>query len=355
MKLEDLGFTQEFEDHRSRSNLEDLETGRVIAEHKERYLVRTPDGEFQSELIGNLRFSARQRSDFPAVGDWVAISVYDTDKALIHSVYPRKNFLERQAVGKTGEKQLIAVNLDFALIVQAVDRDLSINRMERYLTICRTAKVQPMILLNKIDLITETELDSHLQTISKRIGAVTVHLTSNETGQGISELNEQMIPGKTYCLLGSSGVGKSSLLNRLAGEEIMKTRSISDYSERGKHVTTHRELFLMKNGAILIDNPGMREVGIADAGEGLSETFMEIAELANHCKFKDCSHTTETGCAILQAVEKGEIDRENWRHFIKLEKEKAHFEQSSQERRKKDKGFGILVRNMKKFRTDKDF
>ena len=343
MTLEDLGYNIDFENYRKGQNLDSFGVGRVISEHKERYVVKTTEKEYDAEIIGNLRFSAHQRLDFPAVGDWVAISEYDDDKVLIHSVFPRKTILERQAVGKQGEKQIIATNVDFAFIVQAVDRDFNINRIERYLIICNTSNVKPIIILNKIDLVEEVELKKMIANVQDRIKQVPIITISNETLFGIERLKESIIKGKTYCFLGSSGVGKSTLLNNLAGRELMKTNTISASTNRGRHVTTHRELLVLENGGILIDNPGMREIGITDSTSGLETTFETIVELSQECKFNDCTHTSEKGCAIISALDSGEIGRSSYENYLKMQREKDHYESTIAERRKKDKSFGKMV------------
>ncbi|MCB0459000.1 MAG: ribosome small subunit-dependent GTPase A, partial [Flavobacteriaceae bacterium] len=261
MNLNDLGYNSTLEDYRKEYNLQVFDIGRVISEHKERYVVKTTEKEYDAEIIGNLRYTAIERSDFPAVGDWVAISEYDENKALIHHVFPRKTIIERQAVGKHGEKQIIAANIDYAFIVQAVDRDFNINRIERYLAICNASKVAPIILLNKIDLIDDVQLSALLDQLKKRVEKVPVITISNETKEGIAKLKNRMEKGKTYCLLGSSGVGKSTLLNNLSNKLVMQTNTISASTHKGRHITTHRELVLLDNGTIVIDNPGMREVG----------------------------------------------------------------------------------------------
>ncbi|WP_339738330.1 ribosome small subunit-dependent GTPase A [uncultured Sunxiuqinia sp.] len=355
MTLEDLGYPVELERYRKDKGLASFGVGRVISEHKERYLVRTADNEYDAEIIGNFRFSAKQRADFPAVGDWVAIAEYDENKALIHAVFPRKTIIERQTIGKQGEKQIIATNIDFAFIVQAVDRDFNINRMERYLTICNTSGVEPLIILNKTDLIPEHELTRLIATIQSRIKQVPVMAISNETLAGIDQLKTQMLKGKTYCLLGSSGVGKSTLLNNLSGRELMKTNSVSDSTHKGRHVTTHRELFVLTCGGILIDTPGMREVGVADAATGLEMTFKAIVRLARDCKFKDCAHTTEIGCAVVAAVENGEIDQSSYENYLKMEREREHFESTTAEKRMKDKEFGKRIKNFKKDRKSNKY
>ena len=351
MTLEDLGYNIDLENYRKDQNLDSFGVGRVISEHKERYIVKTTENEYDAEIIGNLRFTALKRSDFPAVGDWVAISEYGKDKVLIHSIFPRNTIIERQAVGKQSEKQIIATNIDFAFIVQAVDRDFNINRIERYLTICNAFKVKSIIILNKIDLIENTKLTNLISNVQDRIKQVPLITLSNKTLIGIDRLKEILIKGKTYCLLGSSGVGKSTLLNNLSGKKLMKTNTISTSTNKGRHVTSHRELLVLDNGGILIDNPGMREIGIVDSTYGLELTFETIVELSKDCKFKNCTHTTEINCAVIEAIERGEIDNSLYENYLKMEREKEHFETTISEKRKKDKNFGKMIKNIKKHKN----
>lgn len=348
MTLEDLGYNTALENYRMENGLDQFAAGRVIAEHRERYVVKTANKEYDAEILGNLRYTAKSRSDFPAVGDWVAISEYDNDKALIHAVLPRRSLIERQSIGTKGDKQIIAANIDEAFIVIAVDRDFSINRIERYLTICHTAGIKPIIILSKIDLVDDVELSDMIESVQNRIKNVPLFAVSNTMQQGIESLKGIIEKSKTYCLLGSSGVGKSTLLNTIAGQPLMKTNDISEHSDRGRHVTTHRELLVLENGGILIDNPGMREVGIADSGSGLEITFDTIFELSKKCRFQDCSHTTETGCAVIEALETGEIDGASYENYLKMMREKEHFESTVAERRQKDKAFGKMLKNYKK-------
>jgi len=350
MTYADLGLNIIHEQYRIEHHLGDFEVGRVIAEHRERYTVKTPEKEFDSELIGKIRFTADSRYDFPAVGDWVAFTEYDEGKALIHEVYPRHSIIERKAVGKASQVQIIATNIDFGLIVQAVDRDFNLNRLERYLTICNASKVEPLIVLSKIDLVDESILQVLLEQIAKRLGEIPVLQVSNQRLNGYEALQPIIKAGKTYCLLGSSGVGKSTLLNHLSGEEKMKTGEISSSVSKGKHTTSHRELIVLPGGGILIDNPGMREVGIADMSGGLETTFETLLDYANECKFKDCTHMHEKGCAILAAVESGEIEEEAYYNFQKMERERVHFESSLQERRKKDRELGKLYKHIQQER-----
>lgn len=354
MKLEDLGYNSKLGDYRNDQNLSEFEIGRIILEHKERYVVKTPSHEFEAELMGNIRFTAESRYDFPAIGDWVAFTEYDEGKALIHAIYPRHSILERKAVGKAGQVQIIAANIDCALIVQAVDRDFNVNRIERYLTICHASNVEPLIVLSKIDLIDELQLDDIKDQVKQRVTDIPV-LAISSIQADYAKLEELIKPGKTYCLLGSSGVGKSTLLNALSGREQMKTGEISSSVNKGKHVTSHRELIVLESGGIIIDNPGMREVGIADTSSGLEMTFETILAYAEKCRYNDCTHMHEKDCAILAAVDSGEIDADSYANYCKMEKEKMHFESDAQERKKKDKDFGKMVKNVKKQRKNHKF
>jgi ribosome biogenesis GTPase len=348
MNLETLGYNSKLEKFRTENDLNSFEIGRIVEEHKERYKVRTITGEFEAEIVGNMRFTAKSREDFPAVGDWVALTTYESDFAIIHRILPRFSTIKRQAVGQFGEIQLIAANIDFAFIVQSVDRDFNINRLERYLTICNSSRVKPIIVLSKTDLLEELTISDILENIQNRIKDVPVIAISNETQDGYEAIKTAIEKGKTYCMLGSSGVGKSTLLNNLSGKSIMRTDTISQSTNRGKHVTSHRELIVLENGGILIDNPGMREVGIADSSGGLEVTFDKIINLSQNCKFKDCTHINETGCSVLEAVEKGDLDKASYENYLRMEREKAYFETTVAEKRKKEKIFGKIIKDYKK-------
>ncbi|MDD3512135.1 MAG: ribosome small subunit-dependent GTPase A [Fermentimonas sp.] len=337
MKLEDLGYNDKLRKLRVVNNLSDFEIGRVIAEHKERYIVKTENGEYEAEITGNLRYSAKSRIDFPAVGDWVALTTYDTEFSVIHKILPRLSMITRQAVGQFGEIQIIATNIDYAFLIQAVDRDFNINRLERYLTICYSSKVKPIIVLTKTDLINEQKITEIKDSIKQRIKDIAVFAISNETHDGYEALKKYIEKGKTYCMLGSSGVGKSTLLNNLSGKTLMRTDTISQSTNKGRHITSHRELIVLESGGILVDNPGMREVGITDTSRGLETTFDRIIRLSLNCKFNDCTHINEVGCAVIEAVENGEIDKKSYENYLKMEREKAHFESTIEEKRKKIK------------------
>ncbi len=348
MKLEQLGYNDEIHKLRIENKLLDFEIGRIVSEHKERYIVATDNGEFEAEITGNMRFTAISRQDFPAVGDWVALRVYEGGLSLIYTILPRFSMISRRAVGQLGEIQLIATNIDYALLIQAVDRDFNINRLERYLTICNSTEVNPIIILTKTDLISEDRKSLIINSIKQRIKNTQVYAISNKTLEGYNELNAIFEKSKSYCMLGSSGVGKSTLLNNLKGKSIMKTDSISISSNKGRHITTYRELTVLENGGILIDNPGMREVGIADNASGLETTFDLISTLLKNCRFKDCTHTTEIACSVIDALEKGELDKESYENYLKMLREKSYFESSVAEKRKKDKNFGKMLKNYKK-------
>lgn len=348
MELKKWGYTSELEEYRIARQLSGLEVGRVIAEHKERYQIRGEFGEVDAEVTGNIRFTARNREDFPAVGDWVAFMPYDSGFGIIHHVFPRYSMLTRPAVGKFGEIQIIAANIDFAFLIQAVDRDFNLNRLERYLALSRSANVEPVILLNKTDLITESDLAGIIGKIAARIPGVQALAISNETEAGLDQLRSIIQSGKTYCMLGSSGVGKSTLLNKLSGKEQMKVDVISNSTAKGRHTTSHRELILLENGGLLIDNPGMREIGIADSGDGVEQTFTSIIGYSKQCKYLDCTHTSEPGCGVLAALERGDIDAAAYENFMKMEREKAYFESSVAERRERDRKFGKFFKNYQK-------
>jgi ribosome biogenesis GTPase / thiamine phosphate phosphatase len=347
MTLEQLGYSSRIEELVIENSLGEFEIGRVISEHRERYIVRTERGEFEAEITGNLRFTAESRSDFPAVGDWVALTIFGNELAIIHKIIPRLSAISRQAVGQFGNIQIIAANIDFALLVQACDRDFNINRLERYLTICHSSKVTPVIVLTKTDLLPEASVKEIVMQINSRIKDIAVYAVSNETYDGYDNLKSILVNGKTFCMLGSSGVGKSTLLNNMSGRPVMKTGSISESTNKGKHVTSHRELIVLESGGILIDNPGMREVGIVDQGGGLEVTFDFISDLSVNCRFKDCTHISESGCAVIEAVEDGRIDRLAYENYLKIQKERDFFETSESEKRRKEKIFGKILKDYK--------
>lgn len=355
MELKDLGYNTKIENLLIDVEKADLEIGRVIREHKERYLIKTCNGEYEAEITGNMRFGASSREDFPAVGDWVLVAIYEPDMAIIHQILPRYSVLRRQAVAHFGETQIIATNIDYAFIVLAVDRDFNINRLERYLALCNASDIEAIVILSKADLLDGPSIEALIGELKARVPANDIIAVSNQTFQGYQKVNEIIKAGSTYCLLGSSGVGKSSLLNNLVGDAVMKTQSISSSTHKGKHSTTHREMIFLKSGGIIIDNPGMKEVGIVDSSDGLELTFGTITELSRLCKYPDCTHTSESGCKVIEAVEKGDLNAQAYQNYLKIYKEREFFESSQLEKKKKDKAFGKMLKGFKKDKKNNEF
>ena len=346
MKLTDLGYTNDIEKYFRGNDLSDFSPARVTQEHKERYIVSDGENEYDAEITGNLRFTAESRADFPAVGDWVAISVYDSSMAIIHKVLPRKTVLERQAVGKPGEKQIISANIDVALIVQSIDNNFNINRLERYLTISFSAGIEPILVISKIDLVSETEIETALKNLDLRDKKIKTILLSNTSLTGLNGIYSLIQKGKTYCIVGSSGVGKSTLINNLLKKNVLKTGPISESTNKGRHITSHRELFVLDNGGIIIDTPGMKELGVIDNPDGINTTFDDIFNLGLKCKFPDCTHTIESGCAVLEAQEKGLISRESLDNFRKILREQERFKITIAEKRRKEREFGKMAKSV---------
>ena len=348
MTLKDLGITDSITAYLNDNKLSSFSVGRVTQEHRERYIVSTGDKEYDSEITGNLRFSANSRRDFPAVGDWVTMTIYEPDLAIIHGIVPRKSVLERQAVGKTGEIQIISANIDVAFIIQAINNNFSINRLERYLSVCYSSNIEPVMVISKIDLSTDREIRDAVSELEKRDKKVKYILLSNITLNGIDQILDFIQSGKTYCVVGSSGVGKSTLINNLLKKNIVKTGPISQSTNKGKHVTEHRELFILENGGIIIDTPGMKELGVTDDSKGIITTFEEIHDLSLKCKFPDCRHIKEAGCAVIEALNKGIIDNNSFENFRKIQKEQERFQITVAEKRKKEKVFGKILKNYHK-------
>ena len=345
MNLLDLGFNDELVACFKETQLSDFSLGRVTQEHREKYVVSDGENEYAAEITGNLRFSANSRADFPAVGDWVVLKIFNSDQAIIHKILPRKSVLERHAVGKFGETQIISTNIDVAFIIQAINNNFSINRLERYLTICYSANIEPVLVISKIDLSTEKEIREAISVLEKRDKKVRYILLSNMTLTGLDQILDFIQKGKTYCVVGSSGVGKSTLINKLLKKNILITGQISLSTNKGRHTTDHRELFILENGGIIIDTPGMKELGMTDNTEGIITTFQEIINIAKNCKFSDCKHVNETGCAVINAINSGNIDKDSYDNYQKIQKEQERFQTSVSEKRKKDKAFGKMIKN----------
>lgn len=353
IKIEELGYNSFFESNRKKLKIDSFSVARVIVEHKGSYRVINSHGEFLAKITGKQMFDACSREDYPAVGDWVAITELGAGQAVIHKILPRKTIIKRKygdknKIGDKTETQIIGTNIDVAFVVESIDRDYNLNRFERYFVIARDGGVQTAIILNKIDLISKEELELKLSQIKNRFNDIDIIPTSTVNNEGLKNLREYILKGKTYCFLGSSGVGKSSLINKLIGEDFIKTDDISSYSGRGKHITTSREMYFLKNGGIVIDNPGMREVGMTDASEGIDVLFDEITTLAQKCKYVDCTHIHEPGCEVLSALKLGELDEAKYSNYINLKKEAEYYEMSKLEKIEKDRSFGKFVKKAKK-------
>ena len=316
---------------------------RVIAEYKEAYKVRSVTGEYLAKITGKQMFDSPSREDYPAVGDWVTITELDRERAVIHKILPRKTILRKKYSNKQ-ESQIIATNIDVAFVIESVDRDYNLNRFERYLVLANDGNIQPAIVLNKIDLISDAELNLKIDQMKGRFKGVDIILTSTITERGLDELRRYIIKGKTYCFLGSSGVGKSSLINKLLGGNTIKIREVSHRTGRGKYTTASREIYFLENGGIVIDNPGMREVGMADSSVGIENVFSETITLSKNCKYAGCKHIHEPGCAVLNAVKFKELDENKYLNYVKLKKETEYYGMTELEKRRKDRRFGRFVK-----------
>jgi ribosome biogenesis GTPase len=345
-KLKDLGGSEYFQGNSDLAELSGFIIGRVIAEHRGSYQVRYISGETTAKVTGKLMHEAKTREDYPAVGDWVLLKDDTSDTSSITQILPRKTIIKRKKSG-ADEEQVIACNVDIALIVESVDRDFNLNRIERYLTIVEEGGIKPVIILNKIDLVDQEELDNKIKEIQNRFPNISCITTSTVGGKGLDELKSSIKYGKTYCFLGSSGVGKSSLINSLIGDTTIETKSIGSKTERGRHTTTHREIYFLVSGGILIDNPGMREVGVGEVSTAIERIFADILQSGSGCKFADCTHTHEPGCMVKQAVEDGQLDEEKYQNYQNLRKETEYYQSSELERRQKDRNFGKFLKSAK--------
>ena len=354
MRLTDIGLSEALSQELSNPELSGFTIGRVTQEHRERYVVSDGEQEYDAEITGNLRYSAASREDFPAVGDWVAMTVYEGGQAFINNILPRKSMLARRAVGRPGEKQVIAANIDVAFIVQAINNNFSVNRLERYLAICHSAGIEPVLVLSKIDLVTEDEINAALKELETRGRQVNSILLSNTTRDGIDRILSFMEMGRTYCVIGSSGVGKSTLINNLLQKEVLRTGEISHSTNKGRHVTEHRELFVLENGSIIIDTPGMKELGVTDDGDGITATFEDIHVFAQRCRFPDCRHMGEEGCAVVEAVNNGSVSRESYENYLRIQKEQERFQTTVAEKRRREKQFGKIVKDYYKIKNRMD-
>jgi len=348
MKLRDLGFDQWFEAHITSFHEDDRSIARVSAVDRGSYLIRNELNEVPAELSGKLSYQTENSVDLPCVGDWVTAQYYNHDTAaIIHRVFPRKTFLRRKCAGENVDFQLIAANIDIAFIVQSCHFDFNMKRLDRYLVMAADGHVKPIVILTKTDLISHCELEQKIAAI-KQTGVISgVFALSNITGAGFDEFQQVLIPGKTYCLLGSSGVGKTTLINRLIGQNTFNTNAVSGTGE-GTHTTARRQLIFLNQGSMLIDTPGMRELGLLGVSDGVNQGFEDIIELSGKCHYANCSHTQETHCAVLTAVTNGELSEERYSSYMKLKKESEYHEMSYVDKRKKDRAFGRFIKTVKK-------
>lgn len=351
MKLRDMGFDQWFEVHTTEFHQEGCCFARISAVDRGSYLIKDELREVPAELSGKLSYQIESSVDLPCVGDWVTAQYFNNDTiAIIHRVFPRKTFLRRKTAGENVDYQMIAANIDTAFIVQSCHFDFNPRRLDRYLVMAADGHVEPIVILTKTDLITQDELDQKLTIISSVTKARVLAL-SNITGIGFDQFRQTLSPGRTYCLLGSSGVGKTTLINRLIGQEAFDTKEVSGTGE-GTHTTSRRQLIVLSQGAMLIDTPGMRELGIIGASDGVNMGFEEFVVLSANCRYANCSHEHEPGCAIRAAVKRGELSEDRYSSYIKLKKESEYYEMSYLDKRKKDKAFGQFIKSVKKHMKD---
>lgn len=352
--IENLGFNEYFENESKPYLRENLSLYRITQVNKNNYKVSSGNKEILAELSGRFLFDAERSLDYPTIGDWVAAESFDENSlAIIHNVIPRKSLLKRKHPGRDVEFQLIAANIDYALILQSADANFNLNRLERYLVMAEEGKITPIIVLSKTDLASSEEMEKFNEAVKRFKEKYLFIPISSISENGTEPLKEKLLPGKTYCLLGSSGVGKTSLLNNLIGEDKYEVREVRSKDSRGRHTTVKRELIVLDSGAILIDTPGMRELGNFDISTGLDAAFDEIAEYGKNCRFADCTHTHESGCAIIKAVNNGSIDEARYNNYLKIRKEAAHYDMSDLERKRKDKSLSKLVKNYYKIQKGK--
>jgi ribosome biogenesis GTPase len=350
--LEKMGFGKWVLETVPPESLEQFDIARVVAVHKDSYSISNGEVDVLAELVGKLIFSAASPVDYPAVGDWVLVNYYDENTfAIIHEVLSRKSLLKRKTPGRKVDFQLIAANIDVAFIVQSLNENFNLRRLERYLVMVNEGKIQPIVLLSKSDLLDIEDIAKIIDDIQSIMPGLQVVPFSNENEFGLDSLKGILQSGLTYCLLGSSGVGKTTLINNLIGESIYKTKTVSKKESKGRHATTHRQLIRLDSGAMIVDTPGMRELGNFSVATGLDETFSEIITLSEKCHFSDCTHAGEKGCAVLGAVENSQLSNERYQNYLKMTKESSYNEMSYLEKRKKDKQFGKLIKTVMKHKN----
>lgn len=348
MKLSELGFTQWFEAHADDICQEGHSIARVSAVDRNSYLIRNELREIPAELAGKFYFHVDSSVELPCVGDWVTVQYHnDESSAIIHGVFPRRSFLRRKRAGTEVDYQMIAANIDIAFIVQSCHFDFNLSRLNRYLVMAADGHVEPIVILAKTDLISGDVLQQKVTAVRQAGITSRIIALSTLTGSGFDEFHEILLPARTYCLLGSSGVGKTTLINHLLGRNDFNTQAVSATGE-GTHTTTRRQLIVLDKGVMFIDTPGMRELGLLGAGEGVNKGFEDIIELSKFCRYADCSHTRESGCAVLAAIADDELREERYADYLKIKKESEHYEMSYLDKRQKDKAFGRFMKTAKK-------
>lgn len=325
---------------------------RITRENRGKYIAFHEHGESACEVSGKFRFEAKNKSDFPTVGDWVAASIRPNEKsATIHALVPRKSFFSRKVAGIVTDEQAVAANIDTVFIVTGLDANFNLRRIERYLALAWNSGAVPVVILNKSDLCPETELRKN--SVESIALGVDVHALSAARRDGIEVLGKYLQPGKTVAFLGSSGVGKSTIINSLLGTERLKVNEVSGLGSRGRHTTTSRELIPLPGGGIVIDTPGMRELQVWGDEDGLKQAFDDVEELASRCRFKDCGHEKEKGCAVQEAVQNGSLDPKRLESYFKLKKEFAYMAdrqtmKASAIEKARWKSISVRIKNMKK-------
>ena len=324
--LEGLGWTPAFGDAHAEQAALGREPARVVAEDRGSYQVLGAAGEQRAGVSGRFRFHAEEDpAAFPAVGDWVAVEAGMVGETVIHALLPRRTALIRQAPGRRTEAQVVGANLDIVFVLASLNGDLNLRRLERYVAVAWESGAEPVVLLTKADLATEDAIAEALAAVGAVTAGATVLVVSAVDGRGEADVRARIGPGRTAAFVGSSGVGKSTLLNRLAGAEVAATQEIREDDARGRHTTTRRQLHVLPDGGLILDTPGMRELALWD-GDGLDRSFIDIDELAAACRFNDCSHAGEPGCAVAAALADGRLAGDRLEGWRKLQREAAHHE-----------------------------